>query len=67
MSKSKPRTVIRIENGVFISKVYSDRVETCNHVKDALDVSVWGLVLLQKVLDSLHQIGCKNVKVMVVK
>lgn len=67
MSKTKPRTVLRVDSGVFILNLYSDRVETCGHIKDAMDVSGWSLATLKTVLDSLYALGYKNMKVMVVK
>lgn len=65
--KSKPRTVLRVKDGEFVLRLFPNRIETCSHIKDAMDVSGWDLATLNNVLNSLYNVGYKDMKVMVVK
>lgn len=60
----KKKNVLRIRNSVFLSKVYSDRIETCNHVKDAMDINELDINVLNNILVHLRDNGYTEVKVM---
>lgn len=64
MSKKK---VLKIDALLFLQEYFGTGVKTCNHVKDALDISDWSFGKLEAVLRSLYNLGYRNMKVVEVK
>lgn len=62
----KTRLVLRVRNSEFLLRLYPDRMETCNHIKDAMDVSELDTSVLNKMLNALTTQGFQP-KVMEVK
>lgn len=60
----KKKLVLKIRNSTFLLKVYSNRIETCNHIKDAMDISELDKNVLNNILKHLTDNGYKEVKVM---
>jgi len=63
----KTRTVLRIREGEFLKVLYADRVETCNHVKDAVDITNLDINTMMNLMKNLYLAGHKDAKVMEVK
>ena len=61
------RKVLRIQNGEFLLKIHSNRVDTCNHIKDAMDLSGMSVEQLGNLLNNLYSVGYKDMKVLVTK
>lgn len=61
MSKAK---VLRIRNSEFLMNLHADRIETCSHIKNALDISELDFEVLDKVLHQLYNLGFRECKIM---
>lgn len=64
---NKSRKVLRIKSGEFLMKIHSNRVETCYHIKDAMDLSGLNFEQLGNLLNNLYSVGYKDMKVLVTK
>lgn len=53
------KVIIRIEDTHFVSKLRADGLETCTHIKDAMDVSILDFQSLGEVVNALTKQGYK--------
>jgi hypothetical protein len=63
----KTRTVLRIRDGEFLMVLHEDRVETCNHVKDAMDITDLDINTMMNLMKNLYLAGHNEARVMEVK
>lgn len=61
---NKKKKVLRIETGKFLKVLYDNRAETCDHIKDAMDVGELDFRTLENALHHLYNMGFKNMKVL---
>lgn len=59
MSKQTKKKVLKINNTEFLFKIYSDRMETCGHIKGALDMNELDWETIVNIMHNLHKQGYK--------